>query len=105
MVEVRKYVDGQGRSPFDTWLRGLSDRALRARVQVRIERLALGLEGDWKGVGEGIRELRIPAGPGLRIYYAWDGPLLVLLLCGGDKSRQPDDIRKAKAYWRDYRGE
>ena len=105
MVEVRKYVDGQGRSPFDAWVRGLSDRVLRARVQVRIERLALGLEGDWKGVGEGIRELRIPAGPGLRIYYAWDGPLLVLLLCGGDKSSQPDDIRKAKAYWRDYRGE
>jgi putative addiction module killer protein len=65
----------------------------------------LGLEGDWKGVGKGIRELRIPARPGLRIYYAWDGPLLVLLLCGGDKSTQPDDIRKAKACWRDYRGE
>ena len=45
------------------------------------------------------------AGPGLRIYYAWDGPLLVLLLCGGDKSSQSEDIRQAKACWRDYRGE
>ena len=47
----------------------------------------------------------VSAGPGLRIYYAWDGPLLVLLLCGGDKSSQSEDIRQAKACWRDYRGE
>lgn len=102
VVEIRKYVDEEGWCP---WLLGLRDRVLRSRVQVRIERLALGLEGDWKRVGEGVRELRVAAGPGLRIYYAWDGPLLVLLLCGGDKSSQSDDIRKARAYWRDYRGE
>jgi putative component of toxin-antitoxin plasmid stabilization module len=46
MVEVRKYVDGEGRCPIDEWLRSLRDRALRSRVQVRIDRLALGLEGD-----------------------------------------------------------
>jgi putative addiction module killer protein len=49
--------------------------------------------------------LRVPVGPGLRIYCAWDGPLLVLRLCGGDKSNQSEDVRQAKACWRDYRGE
>lgn len=104
-MPAEKFVDGEGRCPFDAWLFSLRDRVLRSRVQVRIDRLALGLEGDWKSVGDGVREVRVPAGPGLRVYYAWDGPLLVLLLCGGDKSSQPEDIRKARACWRDYRGE
>ena len=91
--------------PFDDWFNGLGDRKAQRRVQVRIDRLALGLEGDWKSVGEGVRELRVPEGAGYRVYYAWDGDALVLLLCGGGKSSQQKDIISARALWRDYRGQ
>ena len=60
----------------------------------------------WKVIGvllvKAVRELKIPEGKGYRVYYAWDGPTIVLLLCGGDKSTQNADIENAKAYWRDY---
>lgn len=61
-----------------------------------------GLEGNWKSVGEGVRELRIPEGKGYRVYYAWDDDKLVILLCGGDKSSQSKDIERARIYWRKY---
>ena len=67
-----------------------------------LDRLQLGLEGHWRSVGEGVRELKIPEGKGYRVYYAWDGPTIVLLLCGGDKSTQSADIENARTYWRDY---
>jgi putative addiction module killer protein len=105
MIEIRKYMDPHGRCPFDDWMRSLRDRQGRSRVQVRVDRLALGLQGDWRSVGEGVCELRMPYGPGYRVYYGWDGPRLILLLCAGDKSSQRHDIARAKAYWRDYRGE
>ena len=56
-------------------------------------------------MGEGVRELRVPEGKGYRVYYARDGERVVLLLCGGDKSTQAKDIRRARRYWRDYRNE
>jgi len=62
------------------------------------------LEGDWKSVGEGVRELRIPTGKGYRVYYAWHGEVIILLLCGGDKSSQINDIKKARRFWRLYHG-
>ena len=82
---------------FDAWLRGLRDRRAAARVQVRLDRLALGNPGDVQPVGEGISELRIDYGPGYRVYYMRRGPVLVVLLCGGDKSTQGSDIAQAKA--------
>jgi putative addiction module killer protein len=103
VTELRKYVDSGGKCPLDTWLAGLRGEEARARIAVRITRLGLGLEGEWKAVGDGVRELRIPTGPGYRIYYAWEGPRIVVLLAGGDKSSQARDIRRAKLYWRDYR--
>ena len=72
---------------------------------MRVDRLALGLEGDWKAVGEGIRELWGPTGPGYRVHYARDGSALVVLLRGGSKSSQTRDIAQAIDYWRDYRGQ
>jgi putative addiction module killer protein len=63
----------------------------------------LALEGDWRSVGEGVRELRIPVGKGYRVYYAWDGNAVVILLCGGNKSTQAADIRNALSYWSDYK--
>jgi len=101
-VDIHKYQDANGKVPFDHWLRRLKDSRAKARILVRIDRLRLGNEGDWKSVGDGVRELRVPEGPGYRVYYARDGSELVLLLCGGDKSSQDGDIGKAKKYWRDY---
>ena len=56
MVEIRKYCDAQGRVPFDVWMNGLRDIRAKQRIQVRLRRLSLGLEGDWKPVGEGVRD-------------------------------------------------
>jgi len=80
---------------FSNWLDGLRDLRARARIQVRIERLALGNPGDAKPVGEGVSELRIHFGPGYRVYYKQRGRELVVLLAGGDKSSQAKDIKTA----------
>ncbi|MDN6440248.1 type II toxin-antitoxin system RelE/ParE family toxin [Corynebacterium nuruki] len=63
---------------------------------MRVDRLAAGDPGDVRPVGSGVSELRIPYGPGYRVYYLQDGPRLILLLCGGDKSSQSDDIGQAQ---------
>jgi putative addiction module killer protein len=88
---------------FDRWLRKLKDRRAVARVLVRIDRLAAGNPGDVKSVGEGISELRINYGPGYRVYYLQDGDMLVVLLCGGDKSTQDDDIKNAKRIAKEWK--
>lgn len=89
MVEVVRTDD------FDEWLTKLKDRAGRLRILKRIDRLANGNPGDVKPVGNGVYELRLDVGPGYRVYYAQDGDVLILLLCGGDKSTQQNDIGKA----------
>lgn len=103
-MEIRKYQDRNGRVPFDEWMSALTDNRARKRIKIRIDRLMIGLEGDWKPVGAGVREIRIPEGKGYRVYYGWDGEAAVILLCGGDKDSQSRDIELAKKYWRDYRG-
>lgn len=80
---------------FAEWLDGLRDMQGRARVQARIERLAAGLAGDVKTIGEGVSELRIDCGPGYRVYFKKKGREIVILLAGGDKSTQTSDIRRA----------
>ncbi len=79
---------------FDQWIRKLKDRAGRLRILKRIDRLVNG-PGDMKAVGNGVLELRLDVGPGYRVYYIQDGDTLILLLCGGDKSSQRNDIDKA----------
>lgn len=101
--ELRKFLTPEGHCPLDDWLSGLKDQRAAKRVQIRIDRLSLGLEGDWRSVGQDVRELRIPEGQGYRVYYAWDGPALILLLCGGGKKGQSQDIAQAQDYWRQYR--
>lgn len=81
---------------FDGWLADLRDRSGRARILVRIGRLQAGNPGDVKPVGEGVSEMRIEFGPGYRVYFIRRGPLLILLLAGGDKSTQAADIETAK---------
>jgi len=81
---------------FFYWLRTLRDVQARVRIAARIQRLAFGNAGDVRPVGEGISELRVHAGPGYRIDYAQRGSMLIILLCGGDKSMQEQDIALAK---------
>jgi len=89
MVEIRKTAD------YAEWLDGLRDLRARARVQVRVERLAAGNPGDVKPVAEGVSEMRIDYGPGYRVYFTRQGREIVLLLAGGDKSTQKADIKTA----------
>jgi putative addiction module killer protein len=89
MVEVRKTEH------FAKWINGLEDIRARARILVRIERLAAGNPGDVKPVGEGISELRIDYGPGYRVYYTQRGRSAVILLTGGEKRTQDKDIKTA----------
>ncbi len=84
-------------------LRGLRDIRARARIQIRIDRLSLGNPGDVKPIGEGVSEMRIDYGSGYRVYFARRGRSLVLLLCGGDKTTQDDDIARAKALAREWK--
>lgn len=82
---------------FIDWFRRLKDVGARARIAKRLARLEDGNFGDHAGVGEGVMELRLHFGPGYRVYYVERGAALVILLAGGDKSSQADDIEKAKA--------
>lgn len=81
---------------FSLWLMALRDAQARARIAARVRRLAFGNPGDVRPVGEGVSELRIHYGPGYRVYYVQRGILLIVLLCGGDKSTQNRDIETAK---------
>ena len=89
MLEIRKT------EVFARWLDGLRDVRARARVQVRIERLAAGNPGEVQPVGEGVSELRIDYGPGYRVYFKTIGREVVILLAGGDKRTQSADIKAA----------
>jgi putative addiction module killer protein len=88
--------DVQTTELFDQWLSDLTNRAARARITSRIDRLGRGNAGDVKSVGEGISEMRIDTGPGYRVYYKQTGKTIIVILCGGDKSSQDQDIKKAK---------
>ncbi|MDN5942398.1 MAG: type II toxin-antitoxin system RelE/ParE family toxin [Nitrospira sp.] len=80
---------------YARWLDGLRDLHARARVQVRVERLASGNPGDVRPVGEGVSEMRIDYGLGYRVYYTQQGREVIVLLAGGDKRTQASDIKTA----------
>jgi putative addiction module killer protein len=90
MMEVRQTAE------FTDWMRRLADERAKARIASRIDRLKAGNRGDAKSIGSGISELRIDYGPGYRVYYAMRGRVMIVLLCGGDKSTQKTDIQLAK---------
>jgi putative addiction module killer protein len=100
--EIRKLELQNGLVPFDEWFDSLRDQKMQAAVDVRLARVRAGNFGDSKAVGEGVFELRIALGPGLRIYYGLRGRQIVVLLGGGDKSSQARDIRRAQKWWRQY---
>ena len=82
-------------SVYRRWFTGLRDRQVKLRIVARIRRMSLGNFGDAKSVGEGVSELRIDYGPGYRVYFTRKGPILLVLLCGGDKRTQTADIARA----------
>ncbi len=103
VTHVRHYVTRAGKDVFDDWLSRLPDVRTQAKIAARINRIAAGNFGDCKPLGQGLWELRVDWGPGYRVYYALVGKFCVLLLCGGDKRKQPADIERARTYLKDYR--
>jgi putative addiction module killer protein len=101
MIRIEEYVS-EGRSPFRDWFDRLDVQAA-ASVTVAIERLGDGNTSNVKPIGEGAAELKINRGPGYRVYFGWDGRVLVILLGGGTKRRQQNDIDAALRRWRDYK--
>jgi putative addiction module killer protein len=100
--EVQNYITPTGKSPFEEWLNSLKDMKAIVTIEKRLKRVRLGNLGNYRAVGEGVCELKIDYGPGYRIYFGQIGSKIILLLCGGDKSTQEQDILTAKEYWRDY---
>lgn len=102
MVDIRQYHDHSGGSPFRKWFDKLNSEASR-KVTTSLYRMALGNLSNTKGVGTGVYECRINFGPGYRVYFGKDGERIVILLGGGTKQRQPNDIRLALERWEDYK--
>lgn len=98
-IRLEYYLEDDGSAPFTEWLSNLRDLNAHARISARLNRVKLGNFGIVKALGGGVHELKIDYGPGYRLYYAMNGKTVVLLLIGGDKSTQTQDIKTAKTYW------
>ena len=90
MIELKQTEE------FRKWRTRLKDERARTLIASRLDRLAFGLAGDVEPVAQGVSELRIHHGPGYRIYFQKRGNTIIVLLCGGDKSTQANDIKAAK---------
>ena len=101
VIDIREYLAADGRSPYRKWFDDLNSQAA-AKVAIGVTRMAQGNFSNAKAVGSGLHEYRIDFGPGYRIYFGKDGERLVILLGGGTKKRQQEDIRHAQALWADY---
>ena len=97
------YITETGKIPFRDWLESLKDIHARAKIRVALDRIRLGNFGHAKSVGEGVHEFKIDYGPGYRVYYAFSGAAIVLLLLGGDKASQSKDIARAKEFWKVFK--
>ena len=102
MIEVREHVDERGISPFGRWFDDL-DATAAIKVRTALARMETGNLSNVRGVGQGVLEYRIHFGPGYRVYFGRDGDTLIILLAGGTKRRQQDDIEDARALWEEHR--
>jgi len=102
VIEVREYIDRSGRNHFVRWLEKLDEFA-RFRVAQVVARVSHGNLSTAKSVGRGVSELRLDFGPGYRIYFGRDGEALVILLAGGTKQRQQNDVETAQVLWQEYK--
>jgi putative addiction module killer protein len=99
-IEISFLQLENGKEPFVDWLSSL-DQSIQERVLLRFVRIKAGNFGDYKNLGDGVFELKFDFGSGYRVYFGKRGQNLVIILCGGDKSSQGRDIKKAKKYWRE----
>src|SRR5450759_4970327 len=102
MIELRGYIDENGNKRFANWLEALDSQAA-AKVTIALTRMEQGHFSQTKGVGAGVYENKIDFGPGYRIYFGKDGERLVILIGGGTKKRQQNDIAAAQTCWADYK--
>lgn len=103
MIELLRYCRDDGHEPFTEWLNALRDKVAQARIRVRLRQVEAGNFGDCEPVGEGVIELRVHVGAGYRVYFGRHGKAVVLLLCGGDKRSQENDIKRARALWLEWK--
>lgn len=101
-MDIREFLTADNRSPFASWFDDLPPQAA-AKVTVTLTRMERGHLSNAKSVGGGVQEYRIHWGPGYRLYFGWDGDRVIILLCGGTKRRQQDDIAEAKMHWAEYK--
>lgn len=100
MLDMNTFIRS---SDFDAWLSRLADNKARARILARLRSATLGNFGDCEPVGEGVSEMRVHVGPGYRVYFVRRGTTVYVLLTGGDKSSQRQDIARAKKMARDLK--
>ncbi len=103
MKKIVHYMASDGKSVFQGWFRKLRDGTAKFKITRRLTQAKRGNFGDTKPVGQGVHEMRIDYGPGYRVYYANDGDMIIVLLCGGDKSTQNEDPKRAENYWATYK--
>ena len=101
-MRIEEYLTKEGKSSFESWFLKLDARAA-AKVTTALARLEGGNTSNVKSLGSGVHEYKIDFGPGYRVYFAYDGKTLVILLAGGTKKRQQTDIDAAKDRWQDYK--
>ena len=101
--EIAYYETANGKQPFRAWFISLKDKHAQMIVDARLARIRKGNFGYCRDVGEGVTELKIDFGPGYRVYFGKIGNKLVILLNGGNKSSQRNDIKTSHEYWADYR--
>ena len=104
MINLVRYQQINGDEPLSDWLSGVRDKMAQARIRIRLRQVEAGNFGDCEAVGEGVSELRVHVGAGFRVYFGRRGQSVVVLLCGGDKRTQTNDIKCAKLFWADWKG-
>ena len=103
--ELVYYQNESGKEPFMVWFDRLKDDKTREIIETRLARVQGGNLGNYASAGGGVWELKINYGPGFRIYFGQVGKTIIVLLCGGDKSKQSRDISDAQSYWEDYKND
>ena len=101
-MDIRSYIDPQGRKPFNAWFDCLQDSRAKAAIKRRLDLFLRGGWGDTRYCRGGVWEMRFDLGPGHRVYFGRDGGSIVLLLGGGDKASQKRDLDRAVEAWQDY---
>lgn len=103
LIRIDYFKDASGKSPFKKWYESLTDSLVQTIIDSRLVRVRLGNIGDCKPVGRGVYELKITHGPGYRIYFGKENERAIILVCGGDKGSQRNDIKKAQELWKSWR--